>query len=116
MMEHVSAPLARALSRIAPAPKPRLYRCENGIILSPVGQVMSIAQAKDYWDANLDLAREQVGSPNKAWLKLKMIGVYLQMAEELTDAIAQAEAYEPEPHVLVSPGSGAGVSEQGRAA
>lgn len=99
-MEHISSPLGRVLDRLLTPPKPiRTYRAEHGLILSPLGAVISPATARLWRDVNLDLARAKVDSDADLDVRLTMIALHLQIADELTAAIAAAEAYDCEPSV-----------------
>ena len=115
-MEHVSAPLARGLGRLVPVPVQPFYRCEHGLIFNRRGEVISPDRARALIEANRDLAMDHVKSSGAVDVRADLIRIHLRTIDELSQCIAQAEAYEPEPHVLASPGSAAGVSEQGRAA
>ena len=100
-MEHVSAPLGRVLEKLRPAPprEPRKYRAEHGLILSPLGSVISPERARTWRDVNLDLARQAVDGDAATAVRVAQIAYHLSIADELSAAIAAAEAYECEPSV-----------------
>ncbi|MFC0633256.1 hypothetical protein [Brevundimonas balnearis] len=101
-----------------PVPYIGRYQVVEGRIVNASGQVFSVPMAqRRIADIAADIARVEAtygqSDPDTADILQDM---NLQAIRALRACIKAVREYEPEPHVLRSPGSGAGVSEQGRAA
>lgn len=76
------------------------FRCEHGLILSPRGEVISPAKAREIMAANRELAVEKIDASHLSLdVRVETIRIHLTVIDELQAALAQAETFEPEPRV-----------------